>query len=107
MTSLNTLWKYGLAIVSGLSIVFAVQAQSTTQGTGQQYGMQTLDQCLQDLLKKGMITKEDARQKAAVEVYQMVRHLLHKQDWTVARPQNHLVDHRACIGQHRRRCNHQ
>lgn len=33
--------------------------------TGQQYGMQTLDQCLQDLLKKGMITKEDARQKAA------------------------------------------
>lgn len=33
--------------------------------TGQQYGMQTLDQCLQDLLKKGMITKEDARTKAA------------------------------------------
>lgn len=32
--------------------------------TGQQYGMQTLDQCLQDLVKKGMITKEDARQKA-------------------------------------------
>src|SRR5690606_6761793 len=33
--------------------------------TGQQYGMQTLDQNLQDLLKKGLITKEDARSKAA------------------------------------------
>ncbi|MDX1454332.1 MAG: type IV pilus twitching motility protein PilT [Gammaproteobacteria bacterium] len=33
--------------------------------TGQAVGMQTLDQCLQDLLKKGMITKEDARSKAA------------------------------------------
>ncbi|HEX7048070.1 MAG TPA: type IV pilus twitching motility protein PilT [Gammaproteobacteria bacterium] len=33
--------------------------------TGQQYGMQTLDQNLQDLLKKGMITKDDARSKAA------------------------------------------
>src|SRR5690606_28102362 len=27
--------------------------------TGQQYGMQTLDQCLQDLVKKGLITKEE------------------------------------------------
>lgn len=33
--------------------------------TGQAHGMQTLDQCLQDLLKKGLITKEDARSKAA------------------------------------------
>src|SRR5690606_24406333 len=33
--------------------------------TGQQYGMQTLDQCLQDLVKKGLITKEEARSKAA------------------------------------------
>ena len=32
--------------------------------TGQGMGMQTLDQCLQDLLKKGLITKEDARNKA-------------------------------------------
>ncbi len=33
--------------------------------TGQQYGMQTLDQCLQDLVKKNMIAKEIARVKAA------------------------------------------
>ncbi len=33
--------------------------------TGQAAGMQTLDQNLQDLLKKGVITKEQARQKAA------------------------------------------
>ncbi|MDX1442539.1 MAG: type IV pilus twitching motility protein PilT [Gammaproteobacteria bacterium] len=33
--------------------------------TGQGMGMQTLDQCLQDLLKKGLISKEDARNKAA------------------------------------------
>jgi twitching motility protein PilT len=33
--------------------------------TGQQAGMQTLDQCLQDLLSKGLITKEEARFKAA------------------------------------------
>ena len=33
--------------------------------TGQQYGMQTLDQCLLDLVKKNMITKEIARIKAA------------------------------------------
>src|SRR5579864_5354758 len=32
--------------------------------TGQQHGMQTLDQCLQDLLRKGVITKEEARGKA-------------------------------------------
>jgi len=32
--------------------------------TGQQHGMQTLDQCLQDLLRKGIITKEEARGKA-------------------------------------------
>jgi twitching motility protein PilT len=32
--------------------------------TGQGFGMQTLDQCLQDLLKKGLISKEDARNKA-------------------------------------------
>jgi twitching motility protein PilT len=32
--------------------------------TGQQYGMQTLDQCLQELLKKGLVTKQDASKKA-------------------------------------------
>ena len=32
--------------------------------TGQQHGMQTLDQCLQDLVRKGIVTKEDARGKA-------------------------------------------
>lgn len=33
--------------------------------TGQGSGMQTLDQCLQDLLARGVITKQDARLKAA------------------------------------------
>jgi len=33
--------------------------------TGQQYGMQTLDQCLQDLLQRGVISKQDARLRAA------------------------------------------
>ncbi|HWP95121.1 MAG TPA: type IV pilus twitching motility protein PilT [Gammaproteobacteria bacterium] len=33
--------------------------------TGQAYGMQTLDQNLQDLVRKGLITKEEARSKAA------------------------------------------
>ena len=33
--------------------------------TGQKDGMQTLDQCLQDLLQKGIISKADARLKAA------------------------------------------
>ncbi len=33
--------------------------------TGQQYGMQTLDQNLQQLLDKGLVTKQDARSKAA------------------------------------------
>ena len=32
--------------------------------TGQQHGMQTLDQCLQDLMRKGVVTKEEARNKA-------------------------------------------
>ena len=32
--------------------------------TGVKEGMQTLDQCLQDLLAKGAITKEEARFKA-------------------------------------------
>lgn len=32
--------------------------------TGQGVGMQTLDQCLQELLKKGVISREDARLKA-------------------------------------------
>ncbi|MDB9876109.1 twitching motility protein PilT, partial [Pseudomonadales bacterium] len=32
--------------------------------TGGQLGMQTLDQCLKDLLKKGLITKEAAQAKA-------------------------------------------
>ena len=33
--------------------------------TGQGIGMQTLDQCLQDLIDRGLITKQDARMKAA------------------------------------------
>ncbi len=33
--------------------------------TGQQSGMQTLDQCLQDLVKSGMVSREEARYKAA------------------------------------------
>jgi twitching motility protein PilT len=32
--------------------------------TGQQSGMQTLDQCLKELLQKGLITKEEARFRA-------------------------------------------
>jgi twitching motility protein PilT len=32
--------------------------------TGQAQGMQTLDQCLQDLLSKGMVSREEARYKA-------------------------------------------
>lgn len=32
--------------------------------TGAQHGMQTLDQCLKDLLAKGLITRQDAREKA-------------------------------------------
>jgi len=32
--------------------------------TGQAFGMQTLDQCMQELLKKGLITKQDARARA-------------------------------------------
>jgi twitching motility protein PilT len=33
--------------------------------TGQSIGMQTLDQCLQELLTKGLISKEEAMKKAA------------------------------------------
>ena len=32
--------------------------------TGQSAGMQTLDQCLKEMLQKGMITKEEARYRA-------------------------------------------
>jgi len=32
--------------------------------TGQQYGMQTLDQNLADLVKRGLITKQQAREYA-------------------------------------------
>src|SRR5690554_3970881 len=32
--------------------------------TGQQYGMQTLDQCLQDLVRRGLITRQQAREYA-------------------------------------------
>ncbi len=32
--------------------------------TGQAYGMQTLDQCLQDLVRKGLVTREQARSRA-------------------------------------------
>ena len=33
--------------------------------TGQTVGMQTMDQCLQNLLSRGLITREDAMTKAA------------------------------------------
>jgi len=33
--------------------------------TGQQFGMQTLDQNLSDLVKRNIISKEEARSKAA------------------------------------------
>ena len=32
--------------------------------TGAQHGMQTLDQCLKDLLAKGLVSRQDARDKA-------------------------------------------
>jgi len=32
--------------------------------TGQGQGMQTLDQCLQDLVQKGFVSREEARYKA-------------------------------------------
>lgn len=32
--------------------------------TGQSVGMQTLDQCLQELVRKGMVSREDARRRA-------------------------------------------
>jgi twitching motility protein PilT len=32
--------------------------------TGQAHGMQTLDQCLTDLVKKGQVSKAEARAKA-------------------------------------------
>jgi twitching motility protein PilT len=33
--------------------------------TGQAHGMQTLDQCLQELVRKGLVSKSDARMRAA------------------------------------------
>jgi twitching motility protein PilT len=33
--------------------------------TGQANGMQTLDQCLAELVSKGLVTKEEARYKAS------------------------------------------
>jgi len=32
--------------------------------TGQQYGMQTMDQCLQDMVKRGSITRQNALEYA-------------------------------------------
>ena len=32
--------------------------------TGQSIGMQTLDQCLQELVRKGVVSREEARYKA-------------------------------------------
>ena len=32
--------------------------------TGARVGMQTLDQCLKELLAKGLVTREEARSKA-------------------------------------------
>ena len=34
--------------------------------TGGQLGMQTLDQCLKDLLQRGLITSEQAQEKAKI-----------------------------------------
>lgn len=34
--------------------------------TGQQFGMQTLDQCLQSLLQRNIISLPEARMKAAI-----------------------------------------
>jgi twitching motility protein PilT len=33
--------------------------------TGQAHGMQTLDQCLTEMVRKGVISREDARRRAA------------------------------------------
>jgi len=33
--------------------------------TGMQHGMQTMDQCLQNLVSRGLITRESAMEKAA------------------------------------------
>jgi twitching motility protein PilT len=33
--------------------------------TGMSHGMQTLDQCLQNLVNRGLITREDAMQKSS------------------------------------------
>lgn len=33
--------------------------------TGMQHGMQTMDQCLMDLVNRGLITRQDAASKAA------------------------------------------
>jgi twitching motility protein PilT len=35
--------------------------------TGNQVGMQTLDQNLQDLVRRGIVSKQDAAQKAAIK----------------------------------------
>ena len=35
--------------------------------TGQQFGMQTMDQCLQDLVRRGLITRQDALSRAKVK----------------------------------------
>jgi twitching motility protein PilT len=33
--------------------------------TGQQYGMQTMDMCLQELVRRNVVSVQDARQKAS------------------------------------------
>jgi twitching motility protein PilT len=35
--------------------------------TGQQFGMQTMDQCLQDLVRRGLVTRRDAAARAKVK----------------------------------------
>jgi twitching motility protein PilT len=35
--------------------------------TGQQFGMQTMDQCLQDLVRRGLVTRQDAIARAKVK----------------------------------------
>ena len=40
--------------------------------TGQQYGMQTLDQCLQNLVRRNQISVDMARSKASNLIYQLI-----------------------------------
>ena len=54
----------GTAAIRNLSREDKVAQMYSSIQTGQALGMQTLDQCLQQLLRKGLISKQDARTKA-------------------------------------------